>query len=136
MNIISHDKAYALYPQSTFITNRALIIETAGAGQEAGRQKYMDRGWTMIKRPNAGDDEFDDIVRWVGDRFTWTISLPPLLVAVPDLCIINSWELWVTPSSVTMQWHVLEQPTLLKHKYIVAPHEGVFGTLDKLWEYK
>ncbi|KAJ7641799.1 hypothetical protein FB45DRAFT_826069 [Roridomyces roridus] len=44
MNFISHKSAYALYPRTTFIHKKALIIETVGAGQEAGRKKYRDRG--------------------------------------------------------------------------------------------
>ncbi|KAJ7740131.1 hypothetical protein B0H16DRAFT_1424300 [Mycena metata] len=131
-NVISHEKAYALYPWSTFIAHQALILETAGAGQEIGRQKYVGRGWKMIEWPHAWDAELADHTRWVGDRFTWTITLPPLLVAVPDLCGINSWELRCNPGSVAMRWSVVEAEQL-KYKYTVS--DSSLDELDEVWEH-
>ncbi|KAJ7187189.1 hypothetical protein C8R46DRAFT_1025093 [Mycena filopes] len=133
MNVISHAKAYALYPQSTFIANQALVVVTAGAGQEAGRQKYADRGWRMIELSGGCDHEMAaGVVRWVGDRFTWTIALPALLIDVPDLCLINSWELKCTPESVAMKWAIIEHEEL-KYQYIVSPSAAVLAELNDAW---
>ncbi|KAF7341848.1 hypothetical protein MSAN_02040300 [Mycena sanguinolenta] len=98
MNVITHDKALSLYPRSTFVTNEALVVETAGAGQEAGRQKYADRGWTLIHTMSASrNSELGVRVRRsVGDRFTWTISLPPLPadpLKKADFILSCEWEL-------------------------------------------
>ncbi|KAJ7187226.1 hypothetical protein C8R46DRAFT_981506 [Mycena filopes] len=135
MNIISHANAYALYPQSTFIASQALIVTTAGAGQGPGRQKYADRGWRMIELPGARDTEMaDELLRWVGDRFTWTIALPPLPIDVPDLCIINSWTLdWYNyPGSIRMHWYVLELGGL-EYKYIMRGSEGSAEVLKEAY---
>ncbi|KAJ6506807.1 hypothetical protein C8R45DRAFT_1208793 [Mycena sanguinolenta] len=98
MNIITHDKAFSLYPWSTFVTKEALVVETVGAGQEAGRKKYADRGWTMIHAMSASrNSELGVRVhRSIGDRFTWTISLPPLSTDPnenPDSILSCEWEL-------------------------------------------
>ncbi|KAJ7016965.1 hypothetical protein C8F04DRAFT_980302 [Mycena alexandri] len=131
-NVISHEKAYALYPWSTFIAHQALILETVGVGQEVGRQKYVDRGWRMIELPDVRDAELADHTRWVGDRFTWTICLPPLLIAVPDLCGINSCELECTLGSVAMRWSVVESAQL-KYKYTVS--DTSLAELGEVWEH-
>ncbi|KAJ6557776.1 hypothetical protein B0H19DRAFT_946410 [Mycena capillaripes] len=51
MNIITAYNVFALYPCLTFIARAALIVDTAGNLQGAGRKKYVDRGWTMIRNP-------------------------------------------------------------------------------------
>ncbi|KAJ7030974.1 hypothetical protein C8F04DRAFT_1263250 [Mycena alexandri] len=154
-NVISHEKAYALYPclgnpdvpvihatrvrvkmMDAGVTGTSgaipLILETAGVGQEVGRQKYVDRGWRMIELPDVRDAELADHTRWVGDRFTWTICLPPLLIAVPDLCGINSWELECTLGSVAMRWSVVESAQL-KYKYTVS--DTSLAELGEVWEH-
>ncbi|KAJ6495878.1 hypothetical protein DFH09DRAFT_946069, partial [Mycena vulgaris] len=45
MNVLTHNYDYVLYLRSTFVARQALVVETVGAGQKAGRQKYVDRGW-------------------------------------------------------------------------------------------
>src|ERR1700753_2942003 len=77
IKLITADHAFALYPRSTFVTNEALIIETVGAGQEAGRLKYTGRGWTMISSPSVSSKSELGVrvARALGDRFTWTIPL-------------------------------------------------------------
>ncbi|KAF7333505.1 DUF607-domain-containing protein [Mycena venus] len=129
MNIITHDNAFALYPRSTFITNEALVVETVGAGQEAGRQKYIDRGWQMIRSPSVDcrSELGVRLVRWVGDHFTWTIPLPPLPVetADTDLCPINSWRLDCDVHTTWTTWGVLTHPAF-RYQYII----GDAGSLE------
>ncbi|KAJ7187140.1 hypothetical protein C8R46DRAFT_1058996 [Mycena filopes] len=130
MNIISHEKAYALYPWSTFIAHQALIIETPGAGQEAARQKYANRGWSMIKLPRVHGVELSRMARCVGDRFTWTIALPPLLVPVPDLTVLNSWELEICLDPHVLRCQLIQSPRL-KYKYVVAASS--MAELEAAW---
>ncbi|KAK7023001.1 hypothetical protein R3P38DRAFT_2531866 [Favolaschia claudopus] len=87
MNIITHSAAISLYPWYTFVMKQALIIETVGAKQEIGRQKYIDRGWEMLKLPSANNNTEIGvrIPRSIGDSYTWTIPLPPLSSARADL---------------------------------------------------
>ncbi|KAJ7641791.1 hypothetical protein FB45DRAFT_901016 [Roridomyces roridus] len=94
MNIISHTSAYALYPRSTFIDNKALIIETVGAGQEAGRQKYAERGWELIHWPSVShrSEIGVRVLRWVGDRFTWKIPISNAHLDM-DMSPLTSWSI-------------------------------------------
>ncbi|KAJ6552785.1 hypothetical protein B0H19DRAFT_1072284 [Mycena capillaripes] len=109
MNIITHDRAIALYPESTFRTKEALIVETVGAGQVAGRQKYIDRGWTMRPSPYL-DDTHELGVRMprsFDDKFTWTIPLPPLFSidsGTKDLGPITSFQLECSRGTTSMSW--------------------------------
>ncbi|KAJ7037081.1 hypothetical protein C8F04DRAFT_953147 [Mycena alexandri] len=131
MNVISHEKAYALYPLSTFIAHEALILKSPGSDQEACRQKYIDRGWSMIELPPVRGELAHDVVRWMGDHFTWTIPLPPLLVPVPDLCAINSWCL--EHSSESVQMHCMHfWSGKLQYRYIRCVPDIVYTELHKL----
>lgn len=128
MNVITHDNAFALYPWSTFVTHQALVVETVGAGQEAGRQKYIDRGWTMVRAPSLSSESELGVrmVRWVGDSFTWTISLPTFLpTKAMDLCRINSWQLYFNGKTTRTTWELLDNPAL-EYNYII----GDSGTLS------
>ncbi|KAF7340780.1 DUF607-domain-containing protein [Mycena sanguinolenta] len=79
MNVIAYDKAYALYPWSTFVKQEALTVRSTAhqetAEREAAREKYKNRGWKMIEYPSS-TRKCDGVRmnRSVGDRFTWTIS--------------------------------------------------------------
>ncbi len=83
MNFIAYDKAYSLYPRATFVKKEALNITTNGSGQEAGRQKYADRGWKLkdfvtsydATTPKSG---FSTVLRWMGDSKTLVVPLQPL----------------------------------------------------------
>ncbi|KAJ7123889.1 hypothetical protein C8R43DRAFT_42756 [Mycena crocata] len=137
MNILTHNKAHALYPRSTFETKKALVIETVGAGQEAGRQKYVNRGWDMISDASVSSKSELGVrmVRSVGDTFTWTLPLPPLrnsvFAAIPDLSPINSWQLACDGETTWTDWHVLEHPGL-QYQYIVAGNEALMAVSDEV----
>ncbi|KAJ7658697.1 hypothetical protein DFH06DRAFT_1327261 [Mycena polygramma] len=135
MNVLTYNRAYALYLRSTFIHKEALVIKTAGAGQEAGRKKYVDRGWKMTGLPSL-DDESEvgvRLVRWPGDRFTWTVSLPEITlrstdldpVEPTDLCTTNSWQLDFCSGVVITKWVRIENASL-RYKYIVADSDIVW----------
>ncbi|KAI0032356.1 hypothetical protein K488DRAFT_50135, partial [Vararia minispora EC-137] len=79
MNVISHRRAYSLFPRATFINWHSL----------ATRQKHLERGWKMVDiRSTSVFDTFlytPDFTlskRWIGDPATWMINLSP---ALPDL---------------------------------------------------
>ncbi|KAJ6510879.1 hypothetical protein C8R45DRAFT_814686 [Mycena sanguinolenta] len=84
MNVITHDAAFALFPWSTFVTKEAVKVRGVSwsreEGREAGRRKYEERGWKMIKTrsPDCKSELGFRMHRAVGDCFTWTISLPSL----------------------------------------------------------
>ncbi|KAJ6530282.1 hypothetical protein B0H19DRAFT_1006407 [Mycena capillaripes] len=134
MNVITHDNAFALYPRLTFVTKQALVVETDGAGQEAGKQKYVDRGWTMIRSPSLSrkSELGVRLLRWVGDKFTWTISLPPLTIDTTDLCRINSWQLdYDFDEETWTTWGMLSNRSL-RYKYITGDPGTVSNVLDEI----
>ncbi|KAJ7635105.1 hypothetical protein FB45DRAFT_910776 [Roridomyces roridus] len=94
MNIITHASAYSLYPWSTFVTKRALQVGYSMTNREDGRKKYIKRGWQMSSTaPTCA--EFEEGLRWVGDRHTWTLPLElPAKVSKLDFATGNSWEFY------------------------------------------
>ncbi|KAK7022986.1 hypothetical protein R3P38DRAFT_3194897 [Favolaschia claudopus] len=85
MNLITHSTAFSLYPWHTFVRRKALEIDSGvsdvGQARVAARQKYTNRGWSMLNRPSSSSkSEFGlPVKRYLGDKFSWTITLcPPL----------------------------------------------------------
>jgi len=79
MNIITHEKAYSLFPRGSFEERRSLMISTEGSKQDAARAKYVSRGWTMVERLTEAElalkdkSAFSSAKRYVGDTQCWTI---------------------------------------------------------------
>ncbi|KAJ6530291.1 hypothetical protein B0H19DRAFT_1192712 [Mycena capillaripes] len=118
MNVITHDNAFALYPHSTFATKQALVVGPMDAGKQAGRQNKSELGVRLL--------------RWVGDKFTWTMSLPPLTIDTTDLCRINSWQLdYDFDEKTRTTWGMLSTPSL-RYKYITGDPGTVSNVLDEI----
>ncbi|KAJ7722642.1 hypothetical protein DFH07DRAFT_759903, partial [Mycena maculata] len=125
MNILTHDTGYALFPRSTFVTRKALIVTTVGAGQEAGRQKYIERGWEMVSTPSPSrrSELGVRMLRWVGDKFTWRMRLSLSKPFAPDLALINSWQLDYNDDDGTWtQYCVVSHPNL-EYSYILGDRD-------------
>src|ERR1700761_8672812 len=92
MNFITSDRAYALYPCATFVTRDSLIVETIRTHQEAGRQKYFNRGWTRIPTSSlSSNSELGvRVARSLSDRFTWTM---PIVAVDADMEAIANFDL-------------------------------------------
>ncbi|KAK1227342.1 hypothetical protein PQX77_009664 [Marasmius sp. AFHP31] len=103
MNVISHSRAYSLYPEATFRKSLSLICyQCDGAKSTVPIQKYIRRGWRMINydgieyvpstsalQPGEalpGDHEkiFRHAqMRHLGDAYCWTYKLPDVPVTIP-----------------------------------------------------
>ncbi|KAJ7862069.1 hypothetical protein B0H13DRAFT_1900273 [Mycena leptocephala] len=127
---------FALYPRSTFHTQQALVFETVGAGQDAGRQKYIDRRWTMIQAPSLSrkSELRVRMVRWVGDSFTWTISLPRFLAKTMDLYLINSWQLDCDDEMTWTTSELLANP-VLEYNYIISGSGTLSAVSDDVFAF-
>jgi len=102
MNLITHERAYSLYPHATFEEGRSLVISTEGSKQESARKKYAERGWTMVKTGQDEDiqharSDFTPCRRHIGDSRCWTIPILPKLDLPEDLMATNTWELKYGP---------------------------------------
>ncbi|KAK7444812.1 hypothetical protein VKT23_015129 [Stygiomarasmius scandens] len=111
INLITAKHAVCLYPRATFEEGTSLItFRDEGLERSFAREKYVQRGWTLVNADgslwtnpydeedsdgNASDPDSDlglfsldsfeiSVPRYVGDRFSWTIDLPPLRTASRD----------------------------------------------------
>lgn len=102
MNLITHERAYSLYPRATFEERRSLVISTEGSKQETARKKYTERGWIMVKTGQDEDirnarSDFTPCQRYIGDSRCWTIPILPMLDLPKDSMATNTWELKYKP---------------------------------------
>ncbi|KAF9522295.1 hypothetical protein CPB83DRAFT_864681 [Crepidotus variabilis] len=102
MNLITHDKAYALYPKATFEERQSLVYSTEGVKQDSARKKYVTRGWTMVEHlspaeVNSDRTAFKSGLRHVGDSLSWTIDLFPEMRLSESFIRTNTWTLCFDP---------------------------------------
>ncbi len=80
MNAITHKAAYSLFPKPTFEKNLTLFTSNRTAKREEAIQKYVDRGWTLVRTISDEDQENESAPfhygkRWVTDDQSWVIPL-------------------------------------------------------------
>jgi len=131
MNIITHNKAYALYPKATFEERRSLMYSTEGMWQDTARKKYNDRGWSMVERLTV--EEFRDRRssfapgnRYVGDSSCWTIPLAssPGIMDLPEGFIeSNTWALKYDADLIPIMSFRVLLTDCLKYSYLVVDEE-------------
>ncbi|OJJ33750.1 hypothetical protein ASPWEDRAFT_542440 [Aspergillus wentii DTO 134E9] len=80
MNIITPDTAYCLYPKRTLLQRQMQIIARVNLtpSEQIAVQKYEARGWKRVMWSDRQRDAELVNIRYVGDQFTWTVSLPGL----------------------------------------------------------
>ncbi|KAH9480060.1 hypothetical protein JR316_0006657 [Psilocybe cubensis] len=97
MNIITHEKAYSLYPRGTFDERRSLLnLPLKSERLQVATTKYSARGWKIVSKISTEEFEnprsaFSHGLRYIGDGKCWTLSILPKL-NLPDSTIeTNSW---------------------------------------------
>ncbi|KAF8640156.1 hypothetical protein AX16_010256, partial [Volvariella volvacea WC 439] len=154
MNVISHEKAYALYPRATFSHRRSLICSTAGSKQDAARQKYRERGWTLEKTTPLAEqyDTRSDFqlncdhrrpgarsYRYVGDRYCWVIPLArtqSTQTLQADRLEVNSWRLTYNFMMEAEMSFELCGSSFLEYGYVVGSGLGeVKHTIGVVLQY-
>ncbi|TRM55311.1 hypothetical protein BD626DRAFT_578468 [Schizophyllum amplum] len=82
MNMITHSSAISLYPRETFLNKRSLRISRNSTALSArlALQKYRARGFQVLEDLEVTDasdceQEFGASYRYIGDDFTWAMSL-------------------------------------------------------------
>ncbi|KAF8148270.1 hypothetical protein B0H34DRAFT_737622 [Crassisporium funariophilum] len=131
MNLISHSKAYCLYPKGTFEERRSLEHRpTSGfsARQSAARQaslhKYHERGWKIVEyiKPEEIRDPrsaFAEGSRYVGDRQCWTYPILPELALPEGHVESNGWALCFDQGDADMTYMILRKRQGLRYSYLV-----------------
>ncbi|PPQ73942.1 hypothetical protein CVT24_012550 [Panaeolus cyanescens] len=127
MNIITHNRAYCLYPRATLEENRSFVLkhpEIQERRSEGAIQKYRRRGFAM---QYGLDSELDFSRRsspffvgrrYVGDSLCWVIDLRgDMGWSMPDRGYIegNAWEALMSSSS----------PGRVRHTFITLQRYGL-----------
>ncbi|KIM38281.1 hypothetical protein M413DRAFT_448016 [Hebeloma cylindrosporum] len=131
MNLITHDKAYSLYPRPTFEERRSLVLHSNTAERERALKKYEDRGWTIIKKITKEETQnrrssFHAGLRYLGDRKCWTLPLSPKLDMAVGQMETHTWGLSYSRGlDVSMVYRIFGS-TNLRFCYLVHP---LFNTI-------
>ena len=133
MNAISFDKAYSFYPHESFEKRRSLICGIRDEKTQDARKKYVEQGWTMVLPEITPSPTFRDGNRRIGDKKTWTITLPVIDFDVStdpptptvDHLTTHTWYLHCGPRHLfdygpgRVTFRVLRSP-LLKYNYTIS----------------
>ena len=75
-NIITWNKAYALFPYETFIEHKTLLLKQTDSWTESLLLKYERRGWKVKMWDELTElEKWDNLKRSVGDQHTWQMDL-------------------------------------------------------------
>jgi len=132
MNFITHNRAFSIHPQATFIQRRSLVYDLSPKSFKA-RMKYVFRGWNQVESPQATDyanpfSSFGRGLRRVGDCKTWTINLDPTVSSHDDYMNSNTWSLqYSQPGPVdanrrlfpTHIWMLLTEKNMFENAYVM-----------------
>ena len=126
MNLITHNKAYSLYPRPTFEERRSLVHHANTVERERALKKYEDRGWAIIKKITQEESKdrtsaFYSGLRSVGDKKCWTLLLSPKLDLPTGHMETNTWALSYSRGlDVSMTYRILCSENL-RFSYLVHP---------------
>ncbi|KAL8976048.1 MAG: hypothetical protein Q9205_007875, partial [Flavoplaca limonia] len=78
VNIITWNKAYSIFPLTTFIQKRGYLLRLPDADFASLMVNYTQRGWTIQQSLRPGDPRANHPIREnrrIADKFTWLIPL-------------------------------------------------------------
>jgi hypothetical protein len=124
MNLITHDKAYSIFPRATFEDRRSLIFVKDGESAVKARAKYEERGWAFVEGYELERRDryspFGKGIRRLGDSRCWSISLHSKQDRTTSFWGSNSWKLEysnnLTPRNI---WALLNNPMLFHFTYLI-----------------
>jgi len=127
MNLITHDKAYSIFPRSTFEDRRSLIFDKDGDSAVKARAKYEVRGWTFVEGLEVQVERrgpfspFRKGIRRLGDTKCWSISLDREQDRNTSVWDSNSWKLVYVGNNATPTniWVLLDCPSVFHFSYLV-----------------
>ncbi|KAI5816259.1 hypothetical protein BZA77DRAFT_61520 [Pyronema omphalodes] len=79
-NVITWNKAYALFPTATFIDRVTLVTAPKREQEQKALDKYQARGWSVVEYPGASFHKD----RYVRDSYTWMIPFDTEGVTKPE----------------------------------------------------
>jgi hypothetical protein len=152
MNLITHKRAYSIYPRATFIEQRSLAnaYRDGSHCDENMLRKYTERGWKQLRHLDVKEytnptSSFKKGIRALGDRHCWTIDLKPTIDAEEDYMESNTWNLEYLPPRSRQRsynivywkhdWKVLREHELYDHAYL-SDIERMFFTREMIKLHK
>lgn len=139
MNIITHDKAYSLFPRATYDGDNMRSLRTPSAAWHSytrkALQKYASRGWEILEDASLEDcsdpnSAFPQGLRHIGDSKCWTITISPDIGLPTHTHVeLNSWlteyDEFLRPE---MEFKKIAPGTVLKFGFVCPPD-------DQLWAF-
>lgn len=128
MNIITHDKAYSLFPRATFEERRSLVCLSSDELRDKAFEKYSARGWSFVKNADVERAERGTLEasfalgeRYVGDRNCWTLPVLPILNLSEGYMETNSWVMKCNSwdEFPSMSYHYLVSK-MLQFSYLIG----------------
>jgi hypothetical protein len=146
MNVISYNRAYSLYPRATFDERETLLTPRNPEHRDIrfhAIQKYKDRGWRVMQQPSLRNEPLYAFgSRWIDDRYSWVIGLPPLSINAPpptplsrplpqDPVAVTNWAL-INTSEPIIDYYVVTGADL-QYDYVLSDLELFAHLREKLW---
>ncbi|KAG9045896.1 hypothetical protein FS842_001045 [Serendipita sp. 407] len=143
MNFITHDRAYSLFPCTTFLGRAGITLGRSGDLESLRKAyaKYIGRNFKISATPIPPMDLPSPIkfgTRWIGDRQTWKIELDTTDVAISGdirrnyemlgrpaimlngFTLENSWMNGATDTNPS-KWHYTHGNHLLSFETVQSP---------------
>ena len=89
VNFFTHNKAYSLFPKSTFLQHRGYLLKKIEGNRASALAKYRERGWTVdMSKDKSENDPYQPITKAqkIGGKTVWIIPFEPVKVegSTPD----------------------------------------------------
>ncbi|PPQ91333.1 hypothetical protein CVT25_003773, partial [Psilocybe cyanescens] len=127
MNIITHEKAYSLYPRGTFDERRSLLYLPLRNDRRllSAATKYAARGWQIVHKISKDESNnprsaFSHGKRYLGDGKCWTLPIFPKLDFPPSNIEANSWALLYDADLVPNMASTVFTSPKLRYGYLIA----------------
>lgn len=122
MNFISWNRAYSMFPKTTFLDHEVVPLKGADADVRAEIAKCGELGWFL--RANASPhEELSRTNRRIGDPRTWKMDLDTLRVKQPGIptTVLEYSSFGIQQPTVSLEttWYQLEES--LKYSISVKP---------------
>ncbi|KAK7032392.1 hypothetical protein VNI00_013140 [Paramarasmius palmivorus] len=123
----SRKRIISLYPKTSFVEKRALILNTPSPSTQIILQTYENAGWTLSSVIAATDltspdNERSLYTRWIGDSHTWVLDMeeePHPTIEYRSLQV-TSWHLDCPDiDRTTIVYERMEHNTLA-HSYVIT----------------
>jgi hypothetical protein len=131
LNIISHNRAYSLYPRATFAHRLTAHLRPPDDRILSAIQKYADRGWTATNE--LPGEEGWTTLRRVGDNICWMIPLKKRPAPINNTLTTNTWMQFLSdgPGIPSFPYHLTIKANNLFFSYTVAD-DTVWALIDDL----